>query len=481
VPENNEQQQAGIIHRAEGVTPAERYLKWLCERTFLSLWSYPAVYRDQGQSRSGGDGKEVCDLLVVFENHIIIFSDKDCTFPNTGNLVQDWSRWFRAAVLKSAQQVWGAERWIRSYPDRLFTDRRCQHSFPLDLPDLDRAVFHRIVVAHDSSDRCREELGGSGSLLLVPRITGSMHYTGGTSSITPLAIGEIDPLKGFVHVLDDTTLGILLGTLDTVTDFVDYLTKKERLITGGRLIAAAGEEELLAYYLKWTNDQEKHDFILPAGITAIALDEGGWEAFARNPQRLAQLEADKISYAWDGLIEAFNKHILAGTQHFTNTSTTAQRDQVMRFLAREPRLRRRMLASTARSEYLGSILGDTAGKSYGETPEKYQTRCTRTLLEAMQTTPRSHRRTLVSLPASPGDPYYVFLLVAHPEDIEYENYRVGRRNLLEACCLVTKLRFPAALDIVGIATEPMSNLDALSSEDAMYFDCLGYFAHPRQY
>jgi len=140
-----------------------------------------------------------------------------------------------------------------------------------------------------------------------------------------------------------------------------------------------------------------------------------------------------------------------------------------------------MLASTARSEYLGSILGDTAGKSYGETPEKYQTRCTRTLLEAMQTTPRSHRRTLVSLPASPGDPYYVFLLVAHPEDIEYENYRVGRRNLLEACCLVTKLRFPAALDIVGIATEPMSNLDALSSEDAMYFDCLGYFAHPRQY
>jgi len=253
------------------------------------------------------------------------------------------------------------------------------------------------------------------------------------------------------------------------------------LITGGRLIAAAGEEELLAYYLKWTNDQEKHDFILPAGITAIALDEGGWEAFARNPQRLAQLEADKISYAWDGLIEAFNKHILAGTQHFTNTSTTAQRDQVMRFLAREPRLRRRMLASTARSEYLGSILGDTAGKSYGETPEKYQTRCTRTLLEAMQTTPRSHRRTLVSLPASPGDPYYVFLLVAHPEDIEYENYRVGRRNLLEACCLVTKLRFPAALDIVGIATEPMSNLDALSSEDAMYFDCLGYFAHPRQY
>ncbi len=35
-----------------------------------------------------------------------------------------------------------------------------------------------------------------------------------------------------------------------------------------------------------------------------------------------------------------------------------------------------LYTSTVRSEYLGSILGDIAGKSYGETPEKYQTRCT---------------------------------------------------------------------------------------------------------
>jgi hypothetical protein len=35
------------IHRRNGVTSAERYLKRLCDHSFLSLWSYAGVYRDQ--------------------------------------------------------------------------------------------------------------------------------------------------------------------------------------------------------------------------------------------------------------------------------------------------------------------------------------------------------------------------------------------------------------------------------------------------
>lgn len=62
-------------------------------------------------------------------------------------------------------------------------------------------------------------------------------------------IGQIDPEQGYVHVLDDVTFKILLKTLDTITDFVDYLERKERFITSGNLISAAGEEDLLAHYL----------------------------------------------------------------------------------------------------------------------------------------------------------------------------------------------------------------------------------------
>src|SRR5712671_5224617 len=122
-----------VAIRAQGITQAERYLQRLCERSFLTLWSYPGVFRDQ-KTGGKGDGKELCDLLVVFGDHVLIFSDKSCAFPETGDIQLDWSRWYRKAVMKSAEQAWGAERWLREYPERTFLDRACTQPLPIDLP-----------------------------------------------------------------------------------------------------------------------------------------------------------------------------------------------------------------------------------------------------------------------------------------------------------------------------------------------------------
>ena len=219
------------IAKQEGVTVAERYLSRLCAKSFLSLWSYPGVYRDQ-RTAGHGDGKEICDLLGVFGNDIIIFSDKDCQFPNSGRLDLDWSRWFRRAVQKSADQVWGAERWIKSYPNHVFVDRRCTQRLPVPLPDPARIRVHRIVVAHDVARRCRELLGGSGSLVIFPALKGDAHVSGPVvfprcegniyeqwakafrepinyaMTVLPFAIGDLDPARGFVHVFDDIGLDV---------------------------------------------------------------------------------------------------------------------------------------------------------------------------------------------------------------------------------------------------------------------------------
>jgi hypothetical protein len=85
------------------------------------MWSYPHLYKDQGKKR-GGDGKELCDLLVVFGEHLLIFSDKDIELREDADTAIAWSRWYRKAVLDSAGQVFGAERWLREHPDRVFTD-----------------------------------------------------------------------------------------------------------------------------------------------------------------------------------------------------------------------------------------------------------------------------------------------------------------------------------------------------------------------
>jgi hypothetical protein len=256
-----------VVYRPDGVTPSERYLRRLCERSFLSLWSFPGVYRDQGRA-SRGDGKEVCDLLVVFQDHILIFSDKRCAFPNSGDLALDWCRWFRRAILSSAEQVWGAERWIRSYPGRLFLDRACTQPFPIPLPDPAQVKFHRIVVAHGASRSLRDKQGGTGSLGLAPHIVGPMHHAD-PKGVRPFVIGDVDPSRRFVHVLDDSSLQAVMYELDTTADFVEYLTKKESLIRSGKLEYGAGEDDLLAYYI-----YHKHEFPTPRDGRRLVVKEG---------------------------------------------------------------------------------------------------------------------------------------------------------------------------------------------------------------
>ena len=94
------------LEKSRGTTPTEKHLARLCECTFLRFWSYPNLYRDKGK----GKGKEICDVLVVFGRDIVIFSDKSCAYPDSGDEVKDWTRWFRRSVWKSAQQIFGAER-----------------------------------------------------------------------------------------------------------------------------------------------------------------------------------------------------------------------------------------------------------------------------------------------------------------------------------------------------------------------------------
>jgi hypothetical protein len=236
------------VPRGEGITEAERYLQRLCERSFLKLWSYPGVYRDKGVGQLN-EGKELCDLLVVFGDDIVVFADKHCAFPDSGDLSQDWSRWFRRAVMGNATQIWGAERWLLDHQDRLYLDRACTSPFPITLPPRERARLHRVVVAHGVSERCREVHGGTGTLMISTAIVGEDHYGYPGRPVLPFAVGDLDPARGYVHVLDDQALDVVLGALDTVSDFVAYLKRKEKLLRSGRLVAAPGEDDLLAVYL----------------------------------------------------------------------------------------------------------------------------------------------------------------------------------------------------------------------------------------
>lgn len=441
-PEDQEFIRSSPVHRPEGVNASERYLAKLCERSFLSLWSYSSLTRDQGRKNGQGDGKELCDLLVVFGDDIIIFQDKECLLADSKDLQISWSRWYRAAIQEGAKQIWGAERWIKQHPELIFLNRLCTQPFPFNFPSPNTARYHRVIVAHGASERCKQELGGSGSLMIPGSLPGSSN-SGANTVDQPFMIGQVDPAKGFVHIFDDTTLDIVLETLDTVSDFVAYLRKKEAFVSSDRFLYAAGEEELLAAYLTKLNADEEHDFMFPGG-SFVMLSEGSWTKFRQNPQRREQLKANEVSYAWDALIEGFNKHNLAGTQYYVSHALH-ELEFAVRFLAGEDRTSRRFLAQS-----FGEII-------YKTPADQIAVRVTKSL----------RQRGL----------YYVLMVLPHRSYSE-EDYRVIRRNHLADYCMVAKLKFPEAEHIVGIATD--AGINEYRSEDLVYYNATEWSEEERQ-
>ena len=324
---------------------------------------------------------------------------------------------------------------IKAYPRRVFLDKGCKARLPVDLPDPRIAHYFLIAVTRGSCEVAKHYWGGgsSGSLVLNTNIVGDAHYE------TPFRVGFPLQDRRFVHVLDEMTLDILLEELDTIPDLIAYLECKERYFSQAEVyVSAAGEEQLLARYMCTIKDGKHSLPSVPDGTSAVMLLKGDWEFYSNSPQRLEKKKADDPSYMWDCLIEYQSSFIRAGTAItlFEWTATTSDHERVVRALADECRLSRRQLAAHFRH----ALLQCEPGKKFAR----------------VVISPDRRNRA------------YVFLTAPKPPDATYEEYRDMRSTALLTYCHGVKLKFPSVVEVVGIASEPLTEL--ASSQDFLYFD-----------
>jgi hypothetical protein len=402
------------ITRGTGLTESEKYLAELADRSFLRLWSYPNTYIDK-RDGGKGNGKELADLLVVFGDDVIVFSDKAIVWPERSDLKLAWSRWYRRAVEKSAAQIRGAERWLKEFPKRVFLDADCTEPFPFELPPAERRKIHGVVVAVGATDACKRHFNdGSGTFMLVPDIKGNHHGDPAAASYMPFAIGDVAPDGSFVHVFDPTALDIVLAELDTVADFTEYLTKREALFRSNKLMICPGEEDLLALYLRSMGNNGAHDFVRPDGTPLqigdkLVVEAGIYAWLKSQPEYKRKKHADAVSYSWDRLIDRFVTSVLEGTSVslLGNMPTASLSEQALRIMARENRTARRML---------GSVVHDALITARDARMDRF----VRTILPGPDAT---NRRVA-----------YVFLILTYPRNIAlergYESYREARTRML---------------------------------------------------
>lgn len=327
---------------SDGTTSSERFLFKLCKSTFLSIWSYANVFKNTFHNARGrGDGKEICDVLIVCGNHILIFSDKSCALKTDGDLEVNWKRWYKRAIGKSADQLLGAQRWSSLNPDRIFLDKACTTRLPVEVAINSCTRFHLVVVASGAKEACQSFYGGDGSLRVRPNILGNDHLA---ENATPFEIGDISPNESFIHVLDEVSLARVLKEIDTVVDFVNYLARKETFIRSGRLLSAASELDLLACYMSHVSDGGGHNFPVVAEGERLEVLDGHWKNHNSHYQVVGKREADLISYEWDRIIEEFTRHIETGQSIDGNVSSISEVETPLRIMAMESRTHRRNLS-----------------------------------------------------------------------------------------------------------------------------------------
>lgn len=413
------------IVKSIGVTPTERLLAELCERTFLTIWSYPNPFKD--------DGHELCDLLVVFGDHVFIFFDRESRkFEGVHkDVLQSWARWKKEAVDKQITTAHGAARYLRSGRG-VFLDAKQANLFPLAIPP--NATIHKIIVAHGAKHACAtfSDANVSGSL--------AMSYGHTLDAPTfPFMVG-LDKTD-IVHVLDSENLEILFGTLDTLFDFTAYIEEKERAIGWYDALMYCGEEDLLAHYLL-NYDRKKKRYTIGTSIrdiNALLIGEGEWQDFVQHPAFLRRQQANEGSYLWDELIQLTCRNALKGT--LQGNDDVMRGKSALHEMAREPRFHRRALSDHMR-------------KAIDTFPEG----------------PGSARKVSL-MPSFYKGVAYVFLQVKleRAGDVERDN-RPLRQQALEIACAAAKERDPSLQKVIGIGINA-PKFAAEQAEDFVLLNC----------
>jgi len=387
---------------SNGLNPAEQLVFELSRKSFLSLWSYV-------NPRRQGGGKELCDILVVCPPDVIIISVKDICLAGPQISGVEFERWRRRAIDESVNQLYGAERNIRSTPHVI----RADNSPGLPFPPPGEIRIHRIAVGF------------------------------GSRGVVPLRFGDFG--KGFVHVFDEVAFHVVLGELDTVEDFTQYLTAKEQFCSRIIELVQTREEDLLALYLHRGRS-------FPQALDVLVVADYLWETIQNKPEYKNKKKADHDSYVWDKLIQRFSKDVIS--DNLEPGSSPSNAELALRTMARECRFSRRIL-----------------GQAFKEFLDESRTTGIARMLEV------------------PSGIVYVFLAAPRNSD------RRTRQAELSNRCFVARGLHPSSTTVVGIATDRYSpegfSLDLCqlklpnwtqkcqTTMEAMQAD-LGYFVNPRR-
>lgn len=261
----------------------ENFVNEIAYKSFLKYWCYPSPKFENGNK------KEICDLLIIFNNVCIICSVKNYEFKGSH------TRYFNNTIEKAVRQIKGAHK----------------------------ILFNTIELKIKHPDRTIESFpkaGISKTFKIIINLGEGIDF---------YDITRTTKENDFITIFDKDTFVTIISELDTIPDFIDYLEKRENLFkfknvkvlnsefeneldeadysylnkSLNQSINIIGcEKDLLSYFFK--NTRSFPDSIAKDKYDSIMLDiEGSWNEFKLSQRTIKKDHADTISYFVDGFVQ----------------------------------------------------------------------------------------------------------------------------------------------------------------------------------
>lgn len=276
----------------------EEFVNGIAFNSFMEHWCYPSP-KDEND-----DKKEICDLLILFDDNLIIMSVKNYEFKDF------YSRYFRRTIEKAVKQIYGAERKLMNSDKDIFIKhpKREIERFPKEIiKNIQRVIIN---------------LGEGVRFYPFNQVTKDEKFiTLLDKEAFKTIVQELDTIPDFLEYLRkrellfaDKTVTILPGNEDdfpaeTANQFFEYIQQQFNPNEKKSILISGTEHDILAHYLK--NERTFPEYIQSKEYNGMLVQlDGNWNAFNQRKQLATKRELDKISYFLDELVK---REILTNT------------------------------------------------------------------------------------------------------------------------------------------------------------------------
>ncbi len=395
------------IEKSSGITPTEQLLAVLGELAFLNLWSFPNLCY--------ADGKEICDLLIIYEDTVIMFSDKSSSLQANENEALAWTRWHRYCIKEGFSSLHRAEKYLKNPTNKIYLDAKCEKLFPGKVNP--NSKFIKIVT--------------TAGYKYPLHLDSSMSYQD-DSKIGSVGLKNRD---GYVHIIDHFSLNKVLKLFGTIEDFKKYISIKENLYRKDKY-SAFSEFDFAAYiyhsyWLSGESDGLSVGDLDAPDVEMLVVD--GWFEFLLENADFDPKQHEKSS-RWDYIIRSIGKQILNDNMDEVLTLNKSYSEQVkaLERMAKENRGARVIL-----SDQVNTFFKDK---------------------ELSNLSPNSYKACILSSPSSENT-IYVFFVFGRVKDlpsdpINYQTYQMMKGIALNNLIDKQELEGMKYKYLVGIGLDP---------------------------